>query len=56
MKKIDRATIIVLDSLGDYHKAVNYYERALKIQAAHFGEDHIETASTLMNLGVVFMI
>ncbi len=38
-------------SLGDYVKARDYLERALRIQKIYYGKDHIEVAITLNNLG-----
>ena len=42
------------DSQGKYDKAIEQYERALKIKENAFGVDHINTASTIMNLGITF--
>ncbi len=38
----------------EYKAAKNYYERALKIEEAHFGPEHPNVASTLGNLGSAY--
>lgn len=40
-----------LNYYGQPKKSVDLYERALKIQEAHYGRDHYQVASTLTNLG-----
>jgi len=39
---------------GFYHKAKEQFERALKIQEAHYGKDHVEVAGILNNLGSAY--
>ena len=44
----------LLDSVGDYPKALEFYSKALAIQKATHGENHISIASTYMNMGIVY--
>jgi len=39
--------------MGNHQQAKEYYERALSIQLKKLGENHIEVARTLHNLGVL---
>src|SRR5436305_11554752 len=41
-------------SQGKYDGAVAYYERLLRITEKAFGVDHINTASTINNLGLTY--
>lgn len=41
--------------LGNLEKAKSLYETALKINQNHFGKDHIETVSSINNLGIVYI-
>jgi hypothetical protein len=43
----------VLRDMGDYKSAKDGYQKALEIHKKHFGEDHIEYATTLGNLSGV---
>eukprot|EP00971_Amphidinium_carterae_P143729 2847816-Amphidinium_carterae.1 len=38
-------------ALGNASKMRDYVERALQIQEAHYGPDHLEVTKTLNNLG-----
>ena len=40
--------------LGDAARAKELYERALAIQEAAYGADHVEAATTLNNLGAAY--
>src|SRR5213083_1173322 len=42
------------DSQGKYNEAITQYERALRIYEKAFGVDHINSASTIMNIGLLF--
>ena len=39
---------------GEYDLAIDYYERALKIQVASLGEEHPDVASSYSNLGLAY--
>jgi tetratricopeptide (TPR) repeat protein len=39
---------------GKYDDAITQYKRALRIDEKAFGVDHVNTADTIMNLGLVF--
>ncbi len=39
--------------MGNYSKALEYYQRALNIQLKTQGEDHINTRTTYSNIGYV---
>ncbi len=41
--------------LGDYDKAIGYYEKALAINRKTFGENHSNTANSYNNLGNVYL-
>jgi adenylate cyclase len=43
----------VYDSLGNYHKALEHYERCLKIKSKIKGNESIDVATLLNNIGVV---
>ena len=45
---------VVYDYLGDYDKALEYYNKALKISKAVLGENHRDTAMSYGNIGVVY--
>ena len=49
--KIDSQYGNILHVLGNYDKAINYYEKALGIQLNKFGEDHPSVATSYNNLG-----
>jgi tetratricopeptide (TPR) repeat protein len=40
-----------IDALGDYHRAIDYYEQALSIDRVVYGEQHPNVARELNNLG-----
>ena len=42
---------VFLGVIGNAHQGKNYYERTLTIDEAHYGQDHVKVAITLMNLG-----
>jgi tetratricopeptide (TPR) repeat protein len=44
-----------LDDLGEHHKASDYYEQALTIDRAVFGDNHPDVAIDLNNLGSVYL-
>ena len=44
----------VYESQGKYAEAISWYERALKIYEREFGVDHINSASTINNIGIVY--
>jgi hypothetical protein len=39
--------------MGDYNSAKDSYQKSLEINKKHFGEDHVEYATTLGNLSGV---
>ncbi len=41
-------------ALGQYAKAVKYYEKALAIDLKNFGEDHLKVADRCFNLGFMY--
>ncbi|XP_046863552.1 kinesin light chain 1-like [Xenia sp. Carnegie-2017] len=40
--------------MGEYEKAKDFYERAMKIETKAFGPDHVNIATTYSNLGTVY--
>ena len=42
------------DDLGDYNKALEYYEKALRIKESKLGEDDTDTATTYNNIALVY--
>src|SRR5579871_2428886 len=51
----------ILDSMasylslaGQFEESLTYKQRALKIQELEFGVDHINSASTIMGIGMVY--
>lgn len=44
----------LLNSAGEYQKAIEYHERSLEIKKALLGLDHIEISNSYHNLGVVY--
>ena len=38
---------------GDYEKALNYYDKSLKINIQHYGEMHVQCADTYNNIGII---
>lgn len=46
--------LYTLDDLGDHRNAVDYYQQALNIDRAVFGEQHPNVAGDLNNLGSVY--
>ena len=44
----------VYNSQGKYAEAISWYERALKIYEREFGVDHINSAETIMGIGLVY--
>ena len=45
---------LVCWSKGEVSKAIDYYNKSLIIDEAVFGENHIETASVYLNIGVLY--
>ena len=43
-----------LDDFGEYDRAIEYYERSLKITLATLGENHPSTAASYNNLGSTY--
>jgi tetratricopeptide (TPR) repeat protein len=43
-----------LDSLGEYQKAINYFQKALAIELQVYGEQHRHVAITYNNLGAAW--
>ena len=43
----------VYHSQGKYNEAMSYYEQALKIYDREFGVNHINSAPTIMNMGLL---
>jgi len=39
---------------GDYQKAIEFYQKALKLKIKELGEDHADVATTFNNLGLVY--
>ena len=50
--KIDSQYGNILHVLGDYDKAIEYHEKALKIRLNKLGEDHLSVATSYNNLGL----
>ncbi len=48
--------LALLDSsLGDYDGAEDYFQRALKIRSNRLGPDNLATATTLSQLGLLYV-
>lgn len=45
---------VVYDDLGEYDKALEYYNKALEISKEVLGENHRDTAASYNNIGVVY--
>ncbi|MEA1936503.1 MAG: tetratricopeptide repeat protein [Patescibacteria group bacterium] len=45
---------LILRILGEYDKAIKYYEKALEVYLKTTGENHPNTANTYNNLGIVY--
>jgi hypothetical protein len=45
---------VTIDTLGDYRRAIEYYEQTLTIDRAVFGEQHPNVAAVMNNLGTVY--
>ncbi len=45
---------LVYDAQGDYAKALEYHNKALKIRLATFGENHPDVATSYNNMGLVY--
>ncbi len=45
---------LVHDSMSDYTKALEYYEKDLKITLKLLGEEHVDTATSYNNMGLVY--
>lgn len=43
-------------SLEEFEKGKEFLDRALRIQNKHYGDDHIVTAITYRNLGMVYRL
>ena len=43
---------IAYTDLEEYKKAKELFERALKIEVQHYGQDHVEVAMTIYNLAL----
>lgn len=41
--------------MGYLKKATDLYKKCLEIQTKHLGEYHNQTATTMMNLGILYM-
>ena len=46
----------VLDDMGNYPKALQFYEKSLKIKEAVLGPEHPDTAGTYNNIGEVYRV
>jgi eukaryotic-like serine/threonine-protein kinase len=44
----------IYTELGDYAKAINQYESALRLQRQHLGEDHADTLRSLYGLAMAY--
>ncbi len=45
---------LVYDSMSDYTKSLEYYEKDLKITLKLLGEEHVDTATSYNNMGNVY--
>ncbi|XP_046847292.1 uncharacterized protein LOC124440912 [Xenia sp. Carnegie-2017] len=54
MGEYEKAKDFHYDNMGEYEKAKDFYERAMEIQTKTFGPDHVNIATTYVNLGSVY--